>query len=65
MHRTYHVSRMPTVNRKVRVLADWTLAIFFPREVVALGQLQQPRREFELAALPHSDTLPGAGREAG
>ena len=65
MHRTYHVSRMPTVNRKVRVLADWTLAIFFPREVVSLGQLQQPRREFELAALPHPDTLPGAGREAG
>ena len=65
MHRTYHVSRMPTVNRKVRVLADWTLAVFFPREVVSLGQLQQPRREFELVALPHSDTLPGAGREAG
>ena len=65
MHRTYHVSRMPTVNRKVRVLADWTLAIFFPREVVSLGQLQQPRREFELAALPHPDALPGAGREAG
>jgi NADH:ubiquinone reductase (H+-translocating) len=56
---------MPTVNRKVRVLADWTLAIFFPREVVSLGQLQQPRREFELAALPHPDALPGAGREAG
>ena len=65
MHRTYHVSRMPTVNRKVRVLADWTLAIFFPREVVSLGQLQQPRREFELAALPDPETLPGAGREAG
>ena len=44
MHRTYHVSRVPTLNRKVRVLADWTLAIFFPREVVSLGQLQQPRR---------------------
>jgi len=64
MHRTYHVSRMPTVNRKVRVLADWTLAIFFPREVVSLGQLQQPRREFELAALPDPATLPGSAREA-
>ena len=53
------------IGRAVRVLADWTLAIFFPREVVALGQLQQPRREFELAALPHPDALPGAGREAG
>jgi NADH:ubiquinone reductase (H+-translocating) len=50
MHRTYHLSRVPTLNRKVRVLADWTLAIFFPREVVSLGQLQQPRSEFEQAA---------------
>jgi NADH dehydrogenase len=65
MHRTYHLSRMPTLNRKVRVLADWTLAIFFPREVVSLGQLQQPRREFELAALPDSQqALPGVAREA-
>jgi NADH dehydrogenase len=65
MHRTYHLSRVPTINRKVRVLADWTLATFFPREVVSLGQLQQPRREFELAALPDPTTLPGAAREAG
>jgi NADH dehydrogenase len=65
MHRTYHVSRVPTLNRKVRVLADWTLAIFFPREVVSLGQLQQPRREFEMAALPDPATLPGAARETG
>jgi NADH dehydrogenase len=50
MHRTYHVSRMPTLNRKVRVIADWTLALFFKREVVALGQLQQPRRDFEEVA---------------
>jgi NADH:ubiquinone reductase (H+-translocating) len=64
MHRTYHLSRVPTLNRKVRVLADWTLAIFFPREVVSLGQLQQPRREFEMAALPDPATLPGAAREA-
>jgi NADH dehydrogenase len=53
MHRTYHVSRMPTFNRKVRVLADWTAALFFRREVVALGQLQQPRTEFEAAAAQH------------
>jgi NADH:ubiquinone reductase (H+-translocating) len=66
MHRTYHLSRVPTLNRKVRVLADWTLAIFFPREVVSLGQLQQPRREFELAALPDPTRapLPGTAREA-
>ncbi|MGH3905355.1 MAG: NAD(P)/FAD-dependent oxidoreductase [Pseudonocardiaceae bacterium] len=46
MHRTYHLSRMPTFNRKVRVVADWTAALFFPREVVALGQVNDPKAEF-------------------
>jgi NADH dehydrogenase len=50
MHRTYHVSRMPTLNRKVRVVADWTGALLFRREVVSLGQIQRPRVEFEQAA---------------
>jgi NADH dehydrogenase len=50
MHRTYHVSRVPTFNRKIRVLADWTAALFFRREVVSLGQLQTPREEFQQAA---------------
>jgi NADH dehydrogenase len=50
MHRTYHVWRMPTFNRKIRVLTDWTIALLFRRDVVALGQLQQPRTEFEVAA---------------
>jgi len=49
MHRTYHVSRMPTLNRKIRVILDWTLALFFRREVVALGSLQHPREEFSEA----------------
>jgi NADH dehydrogenase len=50
MHRTYHLSRMPTFNRKVRVVADWTGALLFRREVVALGQIQRPRSEFEQAS---------------
>jgi NADH dehydrogenase len=50
MHRTYHVSRVPTFNRKARVVADWTLAAVFRREVISLGQLQDPRREFVEAA---------------
>jgi NADH dehydrogenase FAD-containing subunit len=53
MHRTYHLSRMPTTNRKARVTADWTLALFFKREVVSLGTLARPREEFELAAKKH------------
>jgi NADH dehydrogenase len=46
MHRTYHMSRIPSFNRKVRVIADWTLAFLLRREVVALGQLHAPRDEF-------------------
>jgi NADH:ubiquinone reductase (H+-translocating) len=49
MHRTYHVSRVPTFNRKVRVILDWTLALFFRRDIVSLGSLQRPREEFSEA----------------
>ncbi|WP_435604271.1 NAD(P)/FAD-dependent oxidoreductase [Streptomyces sp. bgisy130] len=50
MHRVYHLSRVPTFNRKARVLAEWTLAGLFKREIVSLGSLENPRAEFELAA---------------
>jgi NADH dehydrogenase len=46
MHRTYHLSRIPSVNRKIRVLIDWTLALFLKREVVSLGELHDPRESF-------------------
>jgi NADH dehydrogenase len=52
MHRTYHVARLPTFNRKLRVLADWTLALFFRREIVSLGSFADPRGDFERAAAP-------------
>ncbi|WP_351237660.1 NAD(P)/FAD-dependent oxidoreductase [Streptomyces sp. NPDC002133] len=50
MHRVYHLSRMPTFNRKARILAEWTLSGLFKREIVSLGSLEHPRAEFELAA---------------
>jgi NADH dehydrogenase len=50
MHRTYHLSRVPTFNRKARVVLDWTLALFFRREVVSLGSLHHPSDEFRRAA---------------
>ncbi|MEU8253847.1 NAD(P)/FAD-dependent oxidoreductase [Micromonospora inaquosa] len=52
MHRTYHMSRIPSFNRKVRVLVDWSLAFFLKREVVSLGQLHDPREEFVEASQP-------------
>jgi NADH:ubiquinone reductase (H+-translocating) len=52
MHRTYHMSRMPTFNKKVRVVLDWTLALFFRREIESLGTLQRARDDFGRANLP-------------
>ena len=46
MHRTYHLSRIPTLNRKIRVVVDWTLRCSCAREVVALGELHEPREPF-------------------
>ncbi|WNV76418.1 NAD(P)/FAD-dependent oxidoreductase [Geodermatophilus sp. DSM 44513] len=64
MHRTYHVSRVPTFNRKARVVADWTLATVFRREVISLGQLQDPRREFvEAANTGRTGSLPPPSAE--
>lgn len=55
MHRSYHLSRVPTLNRKVRVAADWTLALFFQREIVSLGGFTDPRADFVSAARPGPD----------
>jgi NADH dehydrogenase len=49
MHRTYHVSRMPTFNRKFRICSDWTQALLFRREVVSLEQIHEPKAEFSRA----------------
>ncbi|MFI6152086.1 NAD(P)/FAD-dependent oxidoreductase [Kitasatospora sp. NPDC051170] len=42
-HRLYHGAMVPTFNRKVRVFMDWTLAMFFKREMVGLSQMEQPQ----------------------
>jgi NADH dehydrogenase len=49
MHRTYHMSRMPTFNKKVRVVLDWTLALFFKRDIVSIGSMHKPRDDFDRA----------------
>jgi NADH:ubiquinone reductase (H+-translocating) len=65
LHRTYHLSRVPTLNRKSRVVADWTLALLFPREIVSLGALQRPKEEFEQAlAAPVPEPVPQHARRS-
>jgi NADH dehydrogenase len=50
MHRAYHVKAMPTFNRKVRITFDWLLAGLFRREVISLGQINNPKEEFARAS---------------
>jgi len=52
LHRTYHVFAMPTLNRKLRIMAGWTGSLLLRREVVALGSLHDPRAEFRAASVP-------------
>lgn len=41
--RTYHLYQLPLVSRKLRVVADWTVALFFRRDIAELGTLGHPR----------------------
>lgn len=42
--RTYHLYQLPLLSRKLRVVADWTVALFFQRDTGALSTLGHPRR---------------------
>jgi NADH dehydrogenase len=42
MGRSYHLLMMPGVARKSRVVSDWTISLFFPRDVSQLGGLGRP-----------------------
>ena len=58
MHRSYHLSRVPTTSRKLKVVADWTQALFFRREIVSLWALHRPYDEFLEAAETTPVVLP-------
>ena len=55
--RTYHMLLMPGTGRKIRLLVDWTVGLFFGRASAELGQLGHP------AALDDAseETLAGSG----
>lgn len=42
MGRSYHLLMMPGLARKSRVVSDWTISLFFPRDVSQLGALGHP-----------------------
>ena len=44
MGRSYHLLMLPGYVRRARIVIDWTLALFFARDVSSLGALGTPSR---------------------
>jgi NADH dehydrogenase len=42
--RTYHLYQLPLLSRKLRVVTDWTVALFFRRDIAELSMLEHPPR---------------------
>ena len=40
--RTYHLFQLPLISRKLRVVTDWTTALFFRRDIAELSMLGHP-----------------------
>ncbi|HYH61989.1 MAG TPA: NAD(P)/FAD-dependent oxidoreductase [Solirubrobacterales bacterium] len=43
MARSYHMSQVPGIARKVRAVADWTIGLPFQRDVAEVGSIGSPR----------------------
>jgi NADH dehydrogenase len=42
--RSYHLYQVPLLSRKLRVVADWTVSLFFRRDIAELSVLARPHR---------------------
>jgi NADH dehydrogenase len=42
--RSYHLYQLPLTQRKARVVVDWTVSLFFRRDIAELGQLGHPEK---------------------
>jgi NADH:ubiquinone reductase (H+-translocating) len=40
--RTHHLYQLPLLTRKLRVVTDWTVSLFFRRDIAELGMLGHP-----------------------
>jgi NADH dehydrogenase len=66
MWRTIYLSKLPGLDKKVRVAFDWTLDLIFPKDVCAVHDLSYHRESYRLesvkeAAGSNGDYQPRAG----
>ena len=52
IHRAYHVYAVPTLDRKVRVLAGWFASVLFGRDIVSIEDARYPRAAFIRGGIP-------------
>jgi 3-phenylpropionate/trans-cinnamate dioxygenase ferredoxin subunit len=66
-HRTYHLLRLPTLNRRLHAVFDWTQELPFSGEIASLDVLEHPRQDFQAAvdliASGQPQLMAGAGAE--
>jgi NADH dehydrogenase len=53
--RGIYLSKLPGLERKVRVLSDWIIELFFPRDIVQTIELQLPPRRMPEPDLLHAE----------
>lgn len=58
--RSYYMLQMPRWDRRLRLILDWTLALFFRQDVVKLDTYQEPsgKHDSSAAASPKTETRP-------
>jgi NADH dehydrogenase len=61
--RTYHLFQLPLASRKLRVVGDWTVALFFRRDIAELSMLGHPLRLDGSGGETESEHQPGAARD--
>lgn len=62
MWRTIYLAKLPGLERKVRVMIDWTLDLFFPRDITLLRA--RPTEVVQEMHLEKGDTIFHAGEPA-
>lgn len=56
IHRAYHLFAVPTWERKLRVLAGWSVSVLFGRDIASVEDAQHPRKAFVRGGLPERHT---------
>jgi NADH dehydrogenase len=59
--RFYHLAWLPGLDRKSRLLADWSVEILFPRDLAEMGQLGHPPRLELPPPAPVAEEAPAGG----